>query len=441
MYPFYGWNNCSTEKLSNLPKSQSWEVKDLCFKSKLPNFRDFSPRDSLKCYPLKFLCSLLRYTECTENIILRGRGYRFLKVEETYSITKYSSLLEKHPYPHTILLDFGLLIPEGSGTMLLWLPSRDSSSLKFREHERDSEAPKWKLGSLGLLCSVPNSQLDLWQIIQLSCASASLPFKVGLWSQRSILALPFCLYIPCVMLVLDVPATGPPNPPSRTVRISLHPLDQWQNRPIGSCRTAPCSFPAEIEKHDLGSCNTWLKMLKALPAASGKSIVLPAWTQAPRGSPWPLKLCLPPWGLGIDGSQDSPDTGNWPRSIAHRDQTSPHPRPCVPSCNTDTLFDWKSSNFQPLGLGLLICTMVQMSTQARWTGNSFGDAQQRSDIWQRTAPLQQIILLLTKFPRSISIVYILPLHLCPCSLVHTKRCPGPSPENRSYMPHLNSFLP
>lgn len=202
-------------------------MKDLCFKSKFPDFRDFSPQASLKCYPLKFLCSLLRYTECTGNIILRDMGYSFLKVEKTCSITKYSSLLEKRPYPRTILLGLGLLNSRGFRNYDFMAPvKRFLWSHKFREHEHDSEAPKWKLGSLGLLCSVPDSKLDLWQIIQLSCASASLPFKVGLWSQRSILALPFHLYIPCVLLVQAVPATDPPNPSSWIVQISLHPLDQ-----------------------------------------------------------------------------------------------------------------------------------------------------------------------------------------------------------------------
>lgn len=163
-------------------------------------------------------------------------------------------------------------------------------------------------------------------------------------------------------------------------------------------------------------------MLKANPAASGKSILPPALTWAARDSPWPLKQCLLPWELGNDGSQDS-----FLMLVTSPGVQQTETRPFLFWCAflQHRYIFWLKVHQFPAQLGLepLFCTMVQMSTQARWTGNSFGDAQHRSDIWHRTAPPQQIILLLTKFPRSISVVYILPLHLCPCSLVHTQRGP------------------
>lgn len=67
------------------------------------------------------------------------------------------------------------------------------------------------------------------------------------------------------------PAAPPPSPSCRIVWISFRPLGHWQDRPTGSYKAASCSFPAEAEKRDLGSCNTYLKMLKALPAASVKA--------------------------------------------------------------------------------------------------------------------------------------------------------------------------
>lgn len=74
-------------------------------------------------------------------------------------------------------------------------PSSDSSglislgSLNMMGKLQSGSWGTWAFSTLSLI------QFDLWQVIQLPCVSASLPFKVGLWPQSAILALPFCLSV------------------------------------------------------------------------------------------------------------------------------------------------------------------------------------------------------------------------------------------------------